>query len=58
MPCPHLAIELRLEARRLAPRLAELLGVQPSEVEVLAITPAHAGRYAQQAALAASRAHA
>ena len=38
------------------PRLAQLLGVQPAEVEVLAITPAHAGRYAQQAALTASRA--
>ena len=38
------------------PRLAQLLGVQPAEIEVLAITPAHASRYAQQAALTASRA--
>jgi len=38
------------------PRLAALLGVTPSEVEVLNIIPAHASKYATQAALAASRA--
>ena len=38
------------------PRLAALLGVQPSDVEVLAMVPQHASRHAQRAALAASRA--